>query len=256
MTTYMLDEGDDRPRGSPTTDPQHAQAYMGEPRYHPHAHYQNWSPVTPPTFCDDMQYPTHSHFTLAHLPTTGYPSPDMYQREWTPDSASWDSPELGYHIDLRLDGQQPLAESLASVSLSPGHGFKTEGQDARSEGDAIKTDGEIPEEGIKSEDHAFEAEGEDDYDMSLAPPLTPDDDGISLRPDEPYAQLIYRAFMSKPNHSMTLQQLYQWFRENTNKWKNCKGKDGKEGNGWQNSIRHNLSMNHVSRGASSSVYIN
>lgn len=56
--------------------------------------------------------------------------------------------------------------------------------------------------------------------------------------DEPYAQLIYRAFMSRPNKSMTLQDIYQWFRENTDKSKS-------EGKGWQNSIRHNLSMNGV-----------
>lgn len=56
--------------------------------------------------------------------------------------------------------------------------------------------------------------------------------------DEPYAQLIYRAFMSRPNKSMTLQEIYQWFREHTDKAK-------AEGKGWQNSIRHNLSMNGV-----------
>lgn len=56
--------------------------------------------------------------------------------------------------------------------------------------------------------------------------------------DEPYAQLIYRAFLSRPNKSMTLQEIYQWFRENTDKSK-------AEGKGWQNSIRHNLSMNGV-----------
>lgn len=56
--------------------------------------------------------------------------------------------------------------------------------------------------------------------------------------DEPYAQLIYRAFMSRPNKSMTLQEIYTWFRENTDKAK-------AEGKGWQNSIRHNLSMNGV-----------
>jgi len=56
--------------------------------------------------------------------------------------------------------------------------------------------------------------------------------------EEPYAQLIYRAFLSTPRRAMTLQEIYQWFRENTDK-----GKD--ESKGWQNSIRHNLSMNMV-----------
>lgn len=58
------------------------------------------------------------------------------------------------------------------------------------------------------------------------------------RPDEPYAKLIYKAFMSRPDHSMTLQEIYQWFRDNTNK-------AVREAGGWQNSIRHNLSMNAV-----------
>ncbi|KAM7211524.1 hypothetical protein V8F06_013095 [Rhypophila decipiens] len=59
----------------------------------------------------------------------------------------------------------------------------------------------------------------------------------SATAEEPYAQLIYRALMStKPRYAMTLQDIYQWFRENTDK-----GKSGSKG--WQNSIRHNLSMN-------------
>ncbi|KAK3900081.1 hypothetical protein C8A05DRAFT_36294 [Staphylotrichum tortipilum] len=51
-----------------------------------------------------------------------------------------------------------------------------------------------------------------------------------------YAKLIYRAFLSTPRHAMTLQEIYQWFRENTDKGKS-------ESKGWQNSVRHNLSMN-------------
>ncbi|KAI1103633.1 hypothetical protein F4804DRAFT_352793 [Jackrogersella minutella] len=63
--------------------------------------------------------------------------------------------------------------------------------------------------------------------------------------DEPYAQLIWRAFLSSPTHSMTLQELYQWFRDNTDKAKNDKCDKGEkdEARGWMNSIRHNLSMN-------------
>ncbi|OTA68484.1 hypothetical protein K449DRAFT_398848 [Hypoxylon sp. EC38] len=57
--------------------------------------------------------------------------------------------------------------------------------------------------------------------------------------DEPYAQLIWRAFLSTPTHSMTLQELYQWFRDHTDKAKD----DEESKKGWMNSIRHNLSMN-------------
>ena len=56
--------------------------------------------------------------------------------------------------------------------------------------------------------------------------------------EEPYAKLIYRALMSAPNHSMVLQEIYQWFRENTSK-------GSSDTKGWMNSIRHNLSMNAV-----------
>ncbi|KAK3299805.1 uncharacterized protein B0H64DRAFT_369138 [Chaetomium fimeti] len=57
------------------------------------------------------------------------------------------------------------------------------------------------------------------------------------KPEEPpYAQLIYRAFLSTSRQAMTLQEIYQWFRENTDRGKSTN-------KGWQNSIRHNLSMN-------------
>lgn len=67
--------------------------------------------------------------------------------------------------------------------------------------------------------------------------------------DEPYAKLLYRALMSVPDHAMTLQEIYQWFRENTDKdikKDKSEKRPGKNAEGWQNSIRHNLSMNDVS----------
>lgn len=67
-----------------------------------------------------------------------------------------------------------------------------------------------------------------------------DGDDNSKIDDTPYAQLLYKALMSTEDHAMTLQQIYQWFRENTDKAKNTEHK------GWQNSVRHNLSMNGVS----------
>lgn len=66
--------------------------------------------------------------------------------------------------------------------------------------------------------------------------------------EEPYAKLLYRALMSAPDHAMTLQEIYQWFRENTDKdvkKENTPKRPGKNAEGWQNSIRHNLSMNEV-----------
>lgn len=56
--------------------------------------------------------------------------------------------------------------------------------------------------------------------------------------DRPYAQLLRDCFMSRPDHSMSLKDIYKWFQENTTK-------SSSGGTGWQNSIRHNLSMNAV-----------
>lgn len=56
--------------------------------------------------------------------------------------------------------------------------------------------------------------------------------------EEPYAKLIYRALMAAPNHAMVLKDIYKWFADNTDK-------ASSPTKGWQNSIRHNLSMNGV-----------
>lgn len=70
-----------------------------------------------------------------------------------------------------------------------------------------------------------------------------EDDGPIDR-DQPYAQLIYRALLQAPHHTMILRDIYEWFRRYTDKATHSETK------GWQNSIRHNLSMNGVSALAS------
>lgn len=57
--------------------------------------------------------------------------------------------------------------------------------------------------------------------------------------DPPYSLLIYQALRSAPGMKLPLQGIYSWFEKNT-----AKGKD-QNSKGWQNSIRHNLSMNAV-----------
>jgi len=56
--------------------------------------------------------------------------------------------------------------------------------------------------------------------------------------DLPYSKLIYLALLSAKDRKLPLQGIYRWFELNT-----TKGKEGSKG--WQNSIRHNLSMNAV-----------
>ncbi|KAI7160127.1 hypothetical protein KC349_g3735 [Hortaea werneckii] len=55
--------------------------------------------------------------------------------------------------------------------------------------------------------------------------------------DPCYAQLLYRCLREAPEHTMALKDLYEWVREHSQKAKDSKNK------GWQNSVRHNLSMN-------------
>ncbi|KAL4962289.1 forkhead box transcription factor [Aspergillus stella-maris] len=63
------------------------------------------------------------------------------------------------------------------------------------------------------------------------------DEADDANADPPYSQLIYEALLTAPGKKLPLQGIYHWFEENT-----AKGRD-RGSKGWQNSIRHNLSMN-------------
>ena len=75
--------------------------------------------------------------------------------------------------------------------------------------------------------------------VSLLNANDPESDADPNDNAEPYAQLIYRALRDAPGYGMVLKDIYEWFEKNTDKAKNPLSK------GWQNSIRHNLSMNGV-----------
>lgn len=73
----------------------------------------------------------------------------------------------------------------------------------------------------------------------VQPPKKPSAEDVENH-DKPYAYLLYEALRSAKDHKMSLQEIYRWFEENTNKANDPQSK------GWQSSIRHNLSMNEVS----------
>lgn len=134
-----------------------------------------------------------------------------------------------------LQDYSPFADSLATRSDSPctrslfAYDTPRDMRQAREDNLPLS-----PDEGLDmvyKDDPWYQDDVRDDSPGSI--------DLSGGRVDEPYAQLIYKAFMSRPNRSMTLQDIYKWFRENTDKAKS-------EGKGWMNSIRHNLSMNGVS----------
>ncbi|KXS95762.1 hypothetical protein AC578_1723 [Pseudocercospora eumusae] len=55
--------------------------------------------------------------------------------------------------------------------------------------------------------------------------------------DPCYAQLLYKCLKEAPNYTLSLRELYEWVAHHSQKAKDPKNR------GWQNSVRHNLSMN-------------
>lgn len=88
-------------------------------------------------------------------------------------------------------------------------------------------------------DHSHLLVKQECSDQYLSPSLSERtrDDESDVGENEPYAKLIYKALLSAPGHRMVLKDIYDWFIAHTDKSKNPSQK------GWQNSIRHNLSMN-------------
>ena len=82
---------------------------------------------------------------------------------------------------------------------------------------------------------------------SFGQQLFPDDTAWNDDEDEVdaadpcYAQLLWTCLRETPDHTMTLKELYEWIAHHSQKAKDPKNR------GWQNSVRHNLSMNAVSR---------
>ncbi|PYH40884.1 uncharacterized protein BP01DRAFT_419103 [Aspergillus saccharolyticus JOP 1030-1] len=69
------------------------------------------------------------------------------------------------------------------------------------------------------------------------PRPSPDDTGEEANSEAPYSCLIEKALLEAPDKKLTLQDIYSWFEKRT-----IKGRD-RSSKGWQNSVRHNLSMN-------------
>ncbi|KOS39259.1 hypothetical protein ACN38_g9917 [Penicillium nordicum] len=71
----------------------------------------------------------------------------------------------------------------------------------------------------------------------FSPRSTTGDNNQERHSQPPYSMLIYQALKEAPGHKLQLQNIYSWFEANTDKGGDPSAK------GWQNSIRHNLSMN-------------
>ncbi|KAK3341908.1 hypothetical protein B0T25DRAFT_465421, partial [Lasiosphaeria hispida] len=168
----------------------------------------------------------------AMLPTTSFPTGGTYMPEGFHHANQADQ----YHYAVGQDGHASMADHTYPLSpCSSNMGFKGD-DDLPSTAPASETGDEFISSQYPSE------VGPRSHSRQSSAVPSPASCGAqpghiaSNKHEEPYAQLIYKAFMSVPRHAMTLQDMYQWFRENTDKGKS-------ETKGWQNSIRHNLSMN-------------
>lgn len=68
---------------------------------------------------------------------------------------------------------------------------------------------------------------------------TPTSEVADKESGKPYAVLVYEALMSTETRSMTVSEIYDYFKKTHPHFRNVKGR------GWMNSIRYNLSMNEV-----------
>ena len=75
-----------------------------------------------------------------------------------------------------------------------------------------------------------------------------DDDDVESA-DPCYAQLLYRCLKDVLDHTLSLKEIYEWVAQYSHKAKDPKQR------GWQNSVRHNLSMNAVSTWCSQTLLV-
>ncbi|KAF2207238.1 hypothetical protein CERZMDRAFT_51424, partial [Cercospora zeae-maydis SCOH1-5] len=69
-------------------------------------------------------------------------------------------------------------------------------------------------------------------------PLRDDSDEQAAESADPcYAQLLYKCLLDAPDHTLSLRELYDWVAAHSQKARDPNNR------GWQNSVRHNLSMN-------------
>ncbi|KAI0096926.1 hypothetical protein GGR51DRAFT_566912 [Nemania sp. FL0031] len=176
-------------------------------------HVSEAQQLNPPQFSWEASDNMQRRNMAAHAP----PYTDQLPRQMPTSSYGGSS----FHLQPSMD-----SESVAPINDTTGASHLTEKSPGLSIHEASPQMG-----GDIGDPFQFE-----DEDVQAASVSTGQSEGADGKTSIPYAQLLRRAFLSAPEYKMKLQQIYQWFRENTDK-------ANSDSKGWQNSIRHNLSMN-------------
>lgn len=257
-----------RQQASPYPSGAHTAAVPAYP--HPRAHSASLSssstglwPTPPSTTCEDFEdYSYHGSPASTGVPITTCPA-----RSSATSPRSWSSPELQqiqfqpgvwkgqeglppYRMPLCTsmppEEHFPQQHQVESVGYAGPHLSNSPDPDVSMSQDAPALTPDQADSVASGDSPAPKDEYRDSYlfegGEAAGVPAENGEVGSegeeSSQTDIPYAQLIFRAFMSRENHAMTLQEIYEWFRQNTDK---ARG----DTKGWMNSIRHNLSMNQV-----------
>lgn len=173
--------------------------------------------------------PSNGSSLVAPPPTMDHPSSRVIKHCEPEDLLDWStelapSPWFGqgrpYH-PARLEGSPPSIHTIHECSPSPPMSISSQNSPSRSLSSASPSSRALVPD-------------------SASPRTSLGDHSEEEQSSElPYSSLIYQALLTGDGGQMPLQEIYAWFERNTNKGRDqaCKG--------WQNSIRHNLSMNAV-----------
>ncbi|KAI9781006.1 MAG: hypothetical protein M1816_002603 [Peltula sp. TS41687] len=171
------------------------------------------------------------------LDLTYFPNPDSEAEAYPPTSYLMDPQKHELYMD-------PTRQQTFNPSSLAGSQLETiPPSTTQPDGDDLDRHMSLPPEQTSSPTSSEESEcpkkNVTDVEKDGSPPShsKKTKEEVDSEENEPYSQLIYRALKDAPENKMVLKEIYQWFMDHTDKSKNPSKK------GWQNSIRHNLSMN-------------
>ncbi|KAL2022065.1 hypothetical protein VTK56DRAFT_6109 [Thermocarpiscus australiensis] len=183
--------------------------------------------------------------SVGYMPNNSNPAPTSVPTNGLPyaQSPSFSAFDAGYHSRSHSEqyqaGHHALSGNVGPSTPQSAHPLSPRTRLGRRPGEDMSTAFGAETGDCVASVSPSRQSSTDGHNRHQSSASTPADCGVptSNAKNEPsYAKLLYRAFMSNPRHAMTLQEIYQWFRENTDRAKD-------DSKGWQNSIRHNLSMN-------------